>query len=488
MLRTLPSGSAIATLLTMMLSTASVASGQGSRARIYTPGALTPAQQTARDIYKELVEINTSVTTGNITAGAVAMAARFRAAGIPESDIFVGGPRPERHNVVARLRGKNPAGRKPLLLLAHLDVVEALKADWSPEFDPFTFTERDGYYYARGVADDKAMASIFVANLFRMKAEGYVPDRDIIIALTADEESGPFNGVGWLTEQHRELVDAGIVINEGGEGVLRNGKPIANYIELAQKITTNYTIKAVNRGGHSSVPRKDNAITSLADALAKVGRHEFPVQLSEVTRAFFTQTARVETPRMAAAMRAIVANPADRAAIAVLTSDEEYNTILRTTCVATMLSGGHATNALPQLAEANVNCRLYPTETAESVRTALQRVIRDTSVQVLIKTQRPTSPPAVMSPEIMNAVTQATKEIFGDIPVIPTMLAGATDSRFFRTLGIPAYGVSGLFMDPTTDARAHGRDERMRMQSYYEGQEFLYRLTKLLASAPVRVP
>ena len=479
---------ATVTVAIVMLSSASVVNGQSPRSPIYTPGALTPTQQTARDIYKELVEINTSVTTGNITAGAVAMAKHFRAAGIPDSDIFVGGPRPERHNVVARLRGKNPAGRKPLLLLAHLDVVEALKADWSPEFDPFTFTERDGYYYARGVADDKAMASIFVANLFRMKAEGYVPDRDIIIALTADEESGPFNGVGWLTEQHRALVDAGLVINEGGGGTLRDGKPIANNIELAQKITTNYTLNVVNRGGHSSAPRKDNAITSLADALAKVGRYEFPVKLSEVTRAFFTGMARVETPRMARAMRALVANPADRAALAVITPNEKYNPLLRTTCVATMLSGGHATNALPQLAEANVNCRIYPTETAETVRKALERVIADTTVRVLIKTQRPSSPPAAMSAEIMQAVIQVTNEIFGDIPVIPTMSAGATDSRFFRTLGIPAYGVSGLFMDPTTDARAHGRDERMRIQSYFEGHEFLYRLTKLLASNAVRVP
>jgi len=441
----------------------------------------------ARNIYEELIEINTSVTTGNITAGAVAMAKHFRAAGIPDSDIFVGGPRPERHNLVVRLRGKNPAGRKSVLLLAHLDVVEALKADWSPEFDPFTFTERDGYYYGRGVADDKVMASIFVANVFRMKAEGYVPDRDIIIALTSDEESGQFNGVGWLMEQHRTLIDAAIVINEGGDGTLRNGKPIANNIELAQKVTTNYTLRATNRGGHSSVPRKDNAITALADALAKVGRHQFPVQLSDVTRAFFTQTALVETPQMARAMRAFVNDQSDLDALAVMTADDEYNTLLRTTCVATMLSGGHATNALPQLAEANVNCRLYPTDTAESVRMALERVIADTTVDVVIKTQRPPTPAAVMTPEIMQAVTRATREVFGNIPVIPTMLSGGTDSRFFRTAGVPAYGVSGLFMDPATDARAHGRDERMRMQSYYEGQEFLYRLTKLLASNPRRV-
>jgi acetylornithine deacetylase/succinyl-diaminopimelate desuccinylase-like protein len=470
-----------------LVSTMSLAGAQGP-SRVYTPGTLTPAQQVAHDIYKELIEINTSVTTGNITDGAIAMAKRFRAAGIPDSDIFVGGPRPEKHNVVARIRGKNPAGRKPLLLLAHLDVVEALKADWSPEFDPFAFTEKDGYYYGRGTSDDKAMVSIFVANVFRMRAEGYVPDRDIIIALTADEESGPFNGAGWLVEQHRELVDAGLVLNEGADGTLRDGKPIANYIELAQKITTNYTLHVTNRGGHSSVPRADNAITALADALAKVGRYEFPVQLSDVTRAFFTQTALVESPPMARAMRALVANSADARALATVTADREYNTVLRTTCVATMLSGGHATNALPQLAEANVNCRIYPTETAETVRAALERVIADTTVKVLIKTQRPASPPATMTPEIMQAVTQSTREVFGNVPVIPMMLGGATDSRFFRTVGIAAYGVSGLFMDPTTDARAHGRDERMRIQSYYEGQEFLYRLTKRLASNSAAVP
>ena len=477
---------ATATLLFVAL--VSPLRAQAPRVDVYTPGRLTPTQQIAHDVYKELVEINTSVTTGNITNGALAMAKRFRAAGLPDSDIFVGGPQPTKHNVVARIRGKNSAGRKPLLLLAHLDVVEALKADWSPAFDPFVFTEKDGYYYARGVSDDKAMASIFVANVFRMKADGYVPDRDIIIALTADEESGAFNGAGWLVENHRNLVDAGLVINEGGDGTLREDTPFTMNIELAQKVTTNYTLRVTNRGGHSSVPRADNAITSLADALAKVGRHRFPVQLSDVTRAFFTQTARVEKPTMAKAMRALVANPANKLALAVVTAEDEYNTMLRTTCVATMLSGGHATNALPQLAEANVNCRIYPTETAESVRAALERVIADTTVKVVIKTQRPVSPAATMRPEMMSAVTRATKEIFGDVPVIPTMLAGATDSRFFRSIGIDAYGVSGLFATPADNARIHGRDERMRVQSYYEGQEFLYRLTKLLSTNTIAVP
>jgi len=474
-------------LIGVALAAASLAGAQAS-APIYTPGSLTPTQLLARDVFKELIEINTSVTTGNVTAGAVAMAKRFRDAGFPDSDIFIGGPRADKHNVVVRYHGKNAAGRKPVLLLAHIDVVEALKADWSPEFDPFKFTEKDGYYYARGIADDKAMASIFVANLLRMKKEGYVPDRDIIVALTADEESGAFNGVDWLVQNHKDLIDAGIALNEGGGGTLRDGKPLFNTIQLAQKITTNYTLHVTNRGGHSSVPRKDNAITSLADALSKVGRYEFPVQLSDVTGEFFSKTALSETPEMSRAMKALVANPKDEAAAAVVAADEKYSSMLRTTCVATMLSGGHATNALPQLAEANINCRIYPTDSPEYVRSALAAAIHDTTVKVLIKSQRPPSPPAKLSPDIMQPVTQVTKEMFGDIPVIPTMSTGANDSRFFLAIGIQSYGVSGLFSDPKTDARAHGRDERIRMRSYYEGQEFLYRLTKLLATNPGAVP
>ena len=453
---------------------------------MYTPGALTADQQVAHDIYKELIEINSGVTTGNVTTAAVAMAKRFRDAGIPESDIFVGGPRPDKHNVVVRIHGRNPTTRKPLLLLAHLDVVEALKADWSADLDPFVFTERDGYYYGRGTADDKAMASIFVANVFRMKRENWVPDRDIIIALTADEESGPANGVDWLLKNHKELVDAAIVINEGGGGTLRNGKPLFNNVQAAEKITTNFTLHVTNRGGHSSVPRSDNAITSLADALSKVGRVQFPIKLNEVTRQFFSKTAELESPVMGAAMKALVANPGDQAAAAIVTADNRYNAMLRTTCVSTMLSGGHATNALPQLAEANINCRIYPTETADEVRDRLVKVIGDTTVQVIIKTQRPQTPPSQLTPEIMEPVTKITREMFGNIAIMPYMSTGATDSRFFRALGVPAYGVSGLFSDPTVDDRAHGRDERMRVQSYYEGQEFLYRLTRALAG-PVNI-
>lgn len=446
----------------------------------YRAGQLDAHQQLARDIYKELVEINSSVTTGNITDAAEAMAKRFAEAGIPAEDIFVGGPVPKRHNVVARIRGRNP-NRSSLLLLAHLDVVEALKADWSDDLDPFVFTERGGYYYGRGTADDKAMAAIFVANVFRMKADGFVPDRDIIIALTSDEESGPYNGAGWLTENHFDLVDAGLVINEGGGGVHDKGTPVYQGVQAAEKITTNFTLRVTNAGGHSSVPRPDNAITSLADALGKVGRFSFPVHLNPVTEAYFTEMSKLEEGEMGRAMAAMVADPSDAAALAVVTADPRYRAMLGTTCVATMLSGGHASNALPQLAEANVNCRVYPTETAPEVQEVLQKVIGDPTVEVVIKSQRPPTPPSELLPEVMEPVGRITRAMWGDIPVIPTMSTGATDSRFFRAKGIPALGVSGLFSDPSVDARAHGRDERMRVQSFFEGHEFLYRLTLALA-------
>ena len=443
------------------------------RAPIYKPGTLNANQQVAHDIYKELIEINTGMKTGSVTPAATAMAKRFRDAGIPESDIFVGGPRPDKYNVVARIHGRDASGRKPVLLLAHIDVVEALKADWSPDLDPFVFTERDGYYYGRGTADDKAMASIFVANTIRMVRDHVVPDRDIIVALTADEEGGGSNGVDWLLKNHRDLVDAALVINEGGGGTLRNGKPLFNSVQATEKVTTNITLRATNRGGHSSVPRADNAITALADAL-----------FNDVTRAFFAKTAVVEEPALGAAMKALVANPADAAALAVVSADPRYNSMLRTTCVATMLSGGHATNALPQLAEATVNCRLFPTDTPEVIRSELERLVNDTTVHVMMQgvTRQPAAPSPLLA-ELFDPVTQITHDMWGSLPVIPVMSTGATDSRYFRALGIPSFGVSGLFSDPTVDARAHGRDERMRIQSYYEGQEFLWRLTNALATS-----
>ena len=454
----------------------------------YTAGTLTANQSLALDIYKQIVEINTAVTTGNVTTASIALAQRFRDAGIPDADIFVGGPRDEKHNVVARIRGSDPT-RKPILLLAHLDVVEALKADWSPDLDPYVFVERDGYYYGRGTADDKAMAAIFVANVFRMKQEGFAPARDIIIALTADEEGGDANGVEWLLQNHRDKIDAALVINEGGGGVHRGGRPVFNTVQATEKVFANMIVRVKNRGGHSSVPRADNAISSLAAALVRVGRYNFPVQLNEVTREFFTKTALVEGPSMSRAMRALVANPRNADALLVVSAEPRYNSMLRTTCVATMLKGGHAENALPQLAEANVNCRMYPGTTADQVRATLARVINDSTVEVIPQfAARPPEPPTPLLPEVMEPVTRITRELFGEVPVIPTMSTGATDSRFFRQLGIPAFGVSGIFSDPAVDARAHGRDERMRAKSFFEGQEFLYRLTKALAGPPTATP
>ena len=453
---------------------------QAQRASVYRAGALTPHQQLTRDIYEQLIEINTAVTTGNVTTAAQAMAHRFREAGVPEGDIFVGGPRPEKHNVVARIRGRS-ANRKAVLLLAHLDVVEALKADWSPEFDPYVFTEKEGYYYGRGTADDKAMAAIFVANVYRMKQEGFVPDRDIIIALTADEEGGTANGVEWLLRNHPDKMDAAFVINEGGGGTLKGSTYVFNAVQATEKVFANMILRATNPGGHSSVPRADNAITSLASALVKVGSYRFPIRFNEVTRAFFTRTALVETREMGAAMRALVANPNDAAALAIVTANPRYNSMLRTTCVATMLKGGHAENALPQLAEANVNCRMYPGTTPEETRQALERIIADTAVKVVAQFEpRPPEPPSPLLPEVMQPVERITRELFGEIPVIPVMSTGATDGRYFRQRNVPVYGVSGIFSDPAVDARAHGRDERLRIQSFFEGQEFLYRLTKAL--------
>ncbi len=445
-------------------------------------------QQLAHDVYKQLVELNTSVITGDITPAANAMAKRFRDAGFPEKDIFVGGPTIKKHNLVVRYRGNGgPGAPKPILLLAHLDVVEALKADWSPGLDPFTFTEKDGFYYGRGTADDKAMASLFVANALRLKKEGFVPQRDIIIALTADEEGGDYNGVEWLLQHQRALVDAGIVINEGGGGALRDGKPLLSSVQAAEKVYADFTLRTTNAGGHSSVPRADNAIYQLAEGLVKVSKFQFPVELNPVSRAFFARTAAVEKPEMGAAMAALARDPSDTAAATFIASDPRYNSTMRTTCVATMLAGGHAANALPQMAQANVNCRIAPTSSQPAVKAVLEKLLAGSSITVTDSTVGDrSSPPSDLRADVMDPVEKLTRAMFGDIPVVPTMSTGATDSRFFRALGVSAFGVSGLFSDPTVDARAHGRDERVRIEWYYKSQEFLYQLTKALAtSVPV---
>ena len=441
--------------------------------------ALQPQQQLARDIYRELIEINTA-PSGSTTVAAEAMAARFRAAGFPAADVFVGGPQPTKGNLVVRYRGRAGSSRKPILLLAHLDVVEAKKEDWSAGLDPFRFTEKDGYFYGRGTTDDKAMAAIFVANLLRLKQQGAVPERDIILALTADEEGGDHNGVVWLLANHRARVDAEYGLNEGGGGQSRGGKRIANRVQASEKIYVDFTLEATNKGGHSSLPAPDNAIYDLAAALGRIEKFQFPAGLNEVTRAYFAQMAKIEQGTVAADFKAISGAAPDPAALGRLSAVPLYNAMLRTTCVATMASAGHAPNALPQRASANVNCRVLPGEDPVAVQQTLAKVINNPRVTIRPVGDTNPSPPSPLTPEIMQAITRVTEEMFPGVPVVPFMSTGATDGLYFRQAGIPIYGVSGLFGD-MDDVRAHGRDERMGVRDFYDGQEFLWWLVNALA-------
>jgi acetylornithine deacetylase/succinyl-diaminopimelate desuccinylase-like protein len=441
--------------------------------------SLAPHQQLARDIYKELIEINTTDSVGDNTAAAEAMAARFRAAGFPAADIFVGGPQPRKGNLDVRYRGRNETTRQPMLLLAHLDVVEAKKEDWSPDLDPFRFTEQDGYFYGRGTADDKAMAAIFVANLLRMKQQKLTPERDIILALTADEEGGDHNGVQWLIANHRTLVDAEYGLNEGGGGQSRASRKVANRVQASEKVYVDYTLEVANKGGHSSQPQPENAIYELADALSRIAKHAFPTRLNEVTRAYFQAMTAMEQGQMAADFKAVAHGEPDAAAAARLAAVPLYNAMLRTTCVATMAEAGHAPNALPQRATANVNCRILPGEDPQAVQQALVRVIGNSKISVTPVAEAKPSPPSPLTPEIMQTITRVTEEMWPGVPVIPFMSTGATDGLYFRQAGIPIYGVSGLFSD-MDDVRSHGRDERMGVKEFFEGQEFLWRLVGVL--------
>lgn len=449
------------------------------------------AQQTkwdslARSLFKELVEINTTESAGSTLEASHAMAKRLKAFGFPDSDVVVLENAPKKGNLIVRLRGRN-TGKKPILLLSHHDVVEAKAEDWT--LPPFTFIEKDGTFFGRGVADDKDEGAIHLALIMRMREERYVPDRDIIVALTADEEGGGANGVSWLLQNHRPLIDAEYAFNEGGGGRVRGANitdtiRISHDIQASEKKFMNFRFEVTNPGGHSSVPRVDNAITQLAVALTKINPTIMPVKLNEVTRAYFTRLAGVvegETPRLAAAMRAIVANPADAAAAATLSADPRYNSQLRTSCVATMLEGGHATNALPQRARANVNCRILPDETPEQVRDVLVRVVGDTGVKVTFQGSATNSPPSPLTPALMSEIERVTKEMWPGVPVVPTMSTGATDGLRLRNAGIPTYGVSGLFYPETF---AHGMNERIPVRAFYQGLEFMYRLVKGVTGAP----
>lgn len=439
----------------------------------YCAGFSQADQKLTRDIFKELIEINTTNSVGNTTTAAKAMAARLRTAGFEDKDLFIGGPDPRKGNLVATLRGTGK--RKPLLLLAHLDVVEALREDWTT--DPFKFEEIDGFYYARGASDDKAMAAIFVANLIRYKQERFVPDRDIIVALTADEEGGDFNGVDWLLKNHKDLINAAYALNEGGRGQEQDGKKIMNNVQLSEKVFQSFKLEVKNRGGHSSQPRKDNAIYRLAHALDNLSKFDFPITLNEGTRVYFERSAKIETGQLAEDMKGIIQTPPNAEVVARLSVFPNYNALIRTTCVATMVSGGHAENALPQTATAIVNCRILPGEDPEKVRETLVGVFADNTITVTALKPAKPSPPSPLNPEVFAPIERVTQQMWPGVPVVPTMSTGATDGAYLRKDGIPTYGVSGIFGD-ITDVRAHGKDERIGIKSFYEGQEFLYRVVK----------
>ena len=437
-----------------------------------------PDQRLAHDIYKELVDIQSGFTTGATTPVVQAVAARLRAAGFPESDMFIGGAIPRKMNLVVRYHGTGK--RKPLLLLVHTDVVEAKREDWSPEFDPFRFTEKDGYYYGRGTADDKAQAAVWVATLIRFKQEGFQPDRDIIVALTADEEGGgPYNGVKWLLANKRALIDADFALNEGGKGELDHGKPVANEIQLSEKSYINYRLEVHNKGGHSSQPVPDNAIYHLAGALTRLAAFGFPLKTNEVTRAYFTEIAKLDKGPIAADLAA-AAHSSQDAMQRVAAASPAWNSMLRTTCVATMLEGGHAQNALPQLAAANVNCRILPEDSLDYVTSTLKKVVSDDQVSIKTVGEVELAASSPMRQDILKAVYRITDTMWPGVVVVPEMSTGATDGKYLRAAGIPTYGVQGFFVE-RNDNRSHGRDERMRVQSFYEGQTFLYDLVKSLA-------
>jgi acetylornithine deacetylase/succinyl-diaminopimelate desuccinylase-like protein len=440
---------------------------------------LGPEDALTRELLAELVAIDTTDVTGNTTLAAEAMARRLLDAGFPEDDVLVLEPQPRKGNLVARLRGSGTGA--PILLLAHLDVVDARRSDWS--FEPFTLVERDGFYYGRGTTDDKAMAAIWIANFVLMKRQGFIPRRDLIVALTADEEGGDHNGVRWLLANRRELIDAAFCLNEGGGGRLDNGRRLANDVQLSEKMYQSFRLEAKSAGGHSSVPRKDNAIYQLSRALVRIAKLDFPVELDEITRSYFEKTARIESGELAMDLLAVAHGTSVEAAKR-LSERPHFNAMLRTTCVATELLAGHAENALPQTARATVNCRILPGSSVGSVQAALEDAVADETIAIVPLLRATPSPPSPLSPEILGAIEQVTQAMWPGVPVIPTMSTGATDGLYLRNAGIPTYGVSGIFQE-SADMRAHGRDERIAIEALFEAREFLDRLTRTFANRAV---
>jgi acetylornithine deacetylase/succinyl-diaminopimelate desuccinylase-like protein len=435
-----------------------------------------PEKQLAHDIYKEFIEIRSGYNTGETTLVAQAAAARLKAAGFPDSDIALGGASDKKGNIVVRYHGTG--AHKPLLLLAHTDVVEAKREDWT--MDPFQLTEKDGYFYGRGTGDDKAQAAVWIANLIQYKKEGFKPDRDIIVALTADEEGGgPYSGINWLIKNHRDWIDAEYALNEGGWGESADGKKISNDVQVSEKYVINVRFEVHNKGGHSSLPVPDNAIYHLSDALDKLSKFAFPLKLNDVTKAYFTAMAKIETGTNKDDLAKVAAG--DHSAMERLAAKSaQFNATLRTTCVATQLEGGHAVNALPQMAAATVNCRVLPEDSAEYVLSTLKQIIADDEVSIKFTEEPSAGPASPIRPDLFKAIADSSNKVFPGVPVVPMMVMGATDGKYLRMVGIPTYGVQGFFFD-RGDIRFHGRDERMPVQSFYEGQAFLYDLVKRLS-------
>ena len=433
-----------------------------------------PRRETFRAIYEEMVEIDSSPSTGSCTKVVRAAEARLTAAGFTAGDLSVVIPegRPEDGNLVAHIRATS-AGQKGVLLLAHIDVVDARREDW--ERDPFTLIEENGYFYGRGSADDKAMAAVFLDLMIRLKKEKtFAPRRDVIMALTCGEEtSNRVNGVDYLLKNRRDLIDAAFAINEGAGGLLSDaGKPLALQMQAGEKIHQVYTLEVTNPGGHSSRPVPDNAIYRLAAATQKVSQLTFPIQVTPVVREYFRVTGPLLGGRLGAAMSAVARNPDDRAALATVTENPSYNAVLRTTCVATQMEGGHAPNALPQRAKVTLSCRVMQGTTPEQVRETLEKAIGDAQVKVAITRRREGSPAPPLTDEILGPVKATAAKLWPGVPVAPLMSAGATDGRFLMNADIPTYGMSGMFATPG-ETSAHGLNEKMRVRSLYEGREFL---------------
>jgi len=445
--------------------------------------------QLARALFKQLIEIPTTESGAGSTPAAEAMAQRLREGGFAAEDVHVVGPGGRKQNLVVRLKG---TGRKrPVLLIGHLDVVEALREDWT--VDPFVFLEKDGYFYGRGTQDMKDGIAIMMTTLLRFRAEGYRPDRDIILALTADEEGGTANGVDWLLKNRRDLIDAEFVLNHDGGGViLDNGKVVQVDLTASEKVYADFDLTVTNPGGHSSAPPRENAIYSLARALDRVSRYDFPFELNNVTRAYFERVAQRSDAAHASVIRGVLQTPPDPAALKELAGDPIYNAIVRTTCVATRLSGGHANNALPQTARANVNCRILPGHSPEEVRQELVRVVADSTVKVryynFLTEQLDEVAPAVrgyapppLRPDVLRPLERVAAKMWPGAPVVPSMAVGASDSVYTNAAGLPTYMVSGSALS-RDDVRAHGQDERMGVQAFYNGVDFFYQYLKAVVS------